>query len=254
MTKSAPEDFPTLVHAGDLQAGFGFHFHSTNTMYRAGGNGMVRVALVAGLLLAVAACAETGQERLHEYNQDGLVLYQKAQYDHARESFEAALALKPGDANILYNLGRCQEKLGQPSQAEARYNECLRANPDHADCRQALAELLVSHGRRDEAVRMAESWLTARPNLAPPYALDGWLWHQFGDLPRAQGRLQQALEHDSRDTHALNELALVYEDMHRPDRAVALYERSLDYRPNQPEVRARLVSLQAGGAGPPRPD
>jgi tetratricopeptide (TPR) repeat protein len=215
---------------------------------------MVRVAIVAGLFLFVSACAETGQERLHEYNQDALLLFEKGSYDHARETFEAALALKPGDANILYNLGRSHEKLGQTDRAEARYTECLRASPDHPECRHAVAELLVTHGRREEAVRMTETWLTARPDLGAAYALDGWLWHQFGDLPRAQGRLQQALEHDSRNTHALNELALVYEDMHRPDRAAALYERSLDYKPGQPEVKARLASLRTGGAGVPRPD
>jgi tetratricopeptide (TPR) repeat protein len=136
----------------------------------------------------------------------------------------------------------------------ARYNECLTVAPDHPECRHAIIVLLVSEGRREEAVKLAECWLTARPDLATAYAVDGWLWHQFGDLPRAQGRLQQALEHDSRDTHALNELALVYEDMHRPDRAAALYERSLDYRPNQPDVKARLASLRAAGAGVPRPD
>ena len=215
---------------------------------------MLRWVLVAGLLLSVSACVETGQERLHEYNRDGLLLFERGSYDHARETFEAALALKPGDPNILYNLGRCQERLGRADRAEAYYTECLRVSPDHEECRHGLVMLLVSTGRREEAVRSTEAWLTARPDLAAPYALDGWLWHQFGDLPRAQGRLQQALEHDSRDTHALNELALVYEDMHRPDRAAALYERSLDYRPGQPEVKTRLASLRSEGAGAPRPD
>jgi tetratricopeptide (TPR) repeat protein len=212
------------------------------------------MAALAGVLLMLSACAETGHERLHEINRDGLVLFDQGAFDHARESFEVALALRPDDANLLYNIGRCHAKLGQTDKAEARYSECLRVAPDHAACRHALAELLVSCGRRDEAVRMAEAWLSARPDLAAPYALDGWLWHQFGDLPRAQGRLQQALEHDSRDVQALNELAVVYEEMHRPDRAAALYERSLDYRANQAEVQARLTSLRAGGAGPPRPD
>jgi len=216
---------------------------------------MVRVAILAGLIVCLAGCAQTaGQQRLAEYNQDGLLLFEQGSFDHAREEFEAALALKPNDANLLYNLGQCHEKLGQADKAEARYNECLRVSPDHAACRYALAKLLVARGRRDDAVQMARNWLTARPDLSAPYTLDGWLWHQFGDLPRAQARVQQALDHDSRDTHALNELALVYEDMHRPDRAAALYERSLDYKPNQPEVKIRLTSLKAEGAGTPRPD
>ncbi len=215
---------------------------------------MVRWSLIAGLPLAVAGCADLGQEQLREYNRDAMALYEKGSYDHARSMFEAALALKPDDANLLYNLGRCHANLGQTTRAEARYLDCLRIEPNHSECRRALAELLISTQRRDEAVRMSEEWLRSRPDLGPPYALDGWLWHQFGDLPRAQGRLQQALERDARDVHALNELAVVYEEMHRPDRAAALYERSLDYRSNQPDVKARLASLKRDGAGTPQPD
>jgi tetratricopeptide (TPR) repeat protein len=212
------------------------------------------MAPLAGLILLATGCAQTMPERLLEYNRDGLAMFDKGQYDHARELFEASLALKPNDPNMLFNLGQCYERLGQPDRAEASYNQCLQVAPDHAACRHALAKLLVARGRGDEAVRSTEAWLTARPNVASAYAVDGWLWHQFGDLPRAQSRLQQALEHDSRDVYALNELALVYEDMHRPDRAAALYERSLDYRPNQPDVRDRLKALRAAGAGAPRPD
>jgi tetratricopeptide (TPR) repeat protein len=215
---------------------------------------MVRRCALIVVVLGISACADVGHEKLFEYNRDGRALFDKGSYDHAREMFEAALSVKPGDPNLIYNIGRCHERLGQPDRAQARYEECLRVAPDHAECRRALAELLIARGRRDEAVQMTESWLRSRPEYAAPYALDGWLWHQFGDLPRAQGRLQQALERDSRNTHALNELALVYEDMHRPDRAAALYARSLDYQPDQPDVKVRLVSLKANGAGNPRPD
>src|SRR5579883_2628315 len=118
---------------------------------------MLRWVLVAGLLLSVSACVETGQERLHEYNRDGLLLFERGSYDHARETFEAALALKPGDPNILYNLGRCQERLGRADRAEAYYTECLRVSPDHEECRHGLVMLLVSTGRREEAVRSTEA-------------------------------------------------------------------------------------------------
>src|SRR6516162_3524242 len=112
---------------------------------------MVRVAILAGLIVSLAGCAQTsGQQRLAEYNQDGLLLFEQGSFDHAREEFEAALALKPNEANLLYNLGRCHEKLGQADKAEARYNECLRASSDHAACRYALAKLLIARGRRDD--------------------------------------------------------------------------------------------------------
>jgi tetratricopeptide (TPR) repeat protein len=101
---------------------------------------------------------------------------------------------------------------------------------------------------------MAESWLASAPDRSGPYALDGWLWHQAGDLPRAQARLQQALEIEPRDSHALLELALVYEALRRPERALVLYERALEQNPNQSEVSQRLQRLQAQGVSRPRPD
>jgi hypothetical protein len=52
----------------------------------------------------------------------------------------------------------------------------------------------------------------------------------------------------------LTELAQCYEAMNRSDRALVLYERSLQYRPEQPEVMRRVSLLKEQGAGRPRPD
>jgi tetratricopeptide (TPR) repeat protein len=94
--------------------------------------------------------------------------------------------------------------------------------------------------------------MAREPNVAAAYATDGWLWHQAGDLPRAQARLQQALLLDPHDCFALVELAQIYEAMQYPERAVDLYEQALHQDPYQPEVMRRLNQLQAQGVGRPR--
>jgi tetratricopeptide (TPR) repeat protein len=215
---------------------------------------MRQAGWVAAVALAAGACAPAAQDRVRDYNEDGIHLFKRGDYAHARETFQAALALQPDDPNLLYNLGRCHDHLGQSARAEQIYRACLARAADHVDCRFALTTLLVRDGRRDEAVRMTEEWLARDPRRATPYAIDGWLWHQYGDLPRAQARLQQALERDPNDPLALTELARVYEEMSRPDRALALYEHALAVRPDQPDVRARLTALQKQGAGRPKPD
>ena len=73
-------------------------------------------------------------------------------------------------------------------------------------------------------------------------------------MPRAQSRLQQALAIDHNDVRALTEMALVYEALNRPDRAVVLYERSLELNPRQPDVVQRVSFLKSQGAGRPRRD
>jgi tetratricopeptide (TPR) repeat protein len=215
---------------------------------------MRRVGWVAGLALSVAACAPTSQERVREYNEDAVHLFEEGSYAHARDTFRAALALRPGDPDLLYNLGRCYDRLGDATQARLYYEACLKQAPNHAEGRHALTVLLVSQGRRDEARQIVEEWLRRAPNRAGPYAEDGWLREQEGDLLNARGRLQQALAKDPHDNRALTELGRVYEALHRPDRAVVLYERALEYHPHQPELAQRVSLLRAQGAGRPHPD
>src|SRR5207249_3603772 len=164
------------------------------------------------------------------------------------------VALAPNDLTLSYNLGQCYDHLGQSAKAAQLYNECLGRDANHAPSRHALAALLVRQGRWDEASHMADDWLRRSPQLAAAYALDGWLWHQAGDLPRAHARLQQALQLDPHDVKALTEMALVYEGMQRPDRALVLYERALQQDPKQPEIAKRRQFLLTSGAARPQPE
>src|SRR5216683_1341086 len=200
-------------------------------------------------LLFLAGCTSTVQERAHAFNEEGVRLFQSGNYAAAWENFQAAMQLTPSDAGLLYNIGQCYERQGDWPRAEQTYQECLRQAPNHGACRHALTVHLVEEGRQAEAARMVEDWLGREPRLAAAYAEDGWLWQQAGDLPRAQARLQQALELDPHEPRALVELALVYEAMQRPDRAAALYERVLERDPRQAEVAQRLNRLRSQGAG-----
>ncbi len=207
------------------------------------------------LLLCLAGCVSTERDELaRTYNDDGVQLFRRGDYARARESFQAALNLRSDDADLMFNLGRCYDRLGSGAQAEQSYGQCLGRAPNHVACRHALAVLLVKENRGDDAARMVQDWLAHEPKLASAYAEDGWLWRQRGDLPRAQARLQQALDLDPHDARALVELGQVYEAMHRPDRALVLYERVLERDPHNIEVIEQMNALQAQGAGRPHPE
>lgn len=209
---------------------------------------------VVGLALGLAGCTATDQERLHDYNQDGVRLYQRGDYGDARESFEAALKLRPNDPGLLFNVGECYDHLGAYERAERCYRACLEKNATHTLARHALADVLIRTGRQAEAERMIGDWLAKEPNSAAAHAEYGWLLHQVGDLPGAQARLQRALELDPHESRALTEMALVYESLQRPDRAVVLYERILETDPRKYDITNRVNFLLAKGAGRPHPD
>jgi Flp pilus assembly protein TadD len=215
---------------------------------------MRRVGWLAGLALCLGSCAPTAQERARDYNQDGVALFQRGDFAHARESFHAALDLTPQDPALLFNLAQCCDRLSDSRGAERYYSACLQRDAEHSACRHALCRLLVREGRTPEASQMVEDWLRRRPKDATAYAADGWLYRQAGDLPRAQARLQQALALEPHNPLALTELGQIYEGLGRPDRAASLYEQSLAQDAQQPDVLRRLSELRAKGVGRPKMD
>jgi Tfp pilus assembly protein PilF len=214
----------------------------------------MRYRVLLFLAVSLAGCVSPRDERFREYQADALHQYSLGRYADARDSFEAALTQQPDDANLLYNLGECSDRLNDTARAEQYYNQCLRIQPDHAPARAALIRLWVRTGRQREADQFVREWLTRDPRSGEAYAAAGWLANQAGDLPQAQAHLQFALQLEPRNPRALIELALVYEALQRPDRSVVLYERALRLQPNQPEVKERLDRLVSRGVGRPKPD
>lgn len=213
------------------------------------------VCTIAGLaLLVVAGCDNTKQARIQAYNEDGRELFQKGAYRDARDSFQAALALKPDDAGLLFNRGECFDRLGMVAKAEEDYRACLKAEPNNVSCRHALTALLVRGKREAEAQNFVADWIVKEPKLAAAYAEDGYLLRMHGDLPKARDRIQQALDLDPHDERALTEMALTYEALNRNDRALVLYEKILERKPNETEVVNRVNFLLAKGAKHPHPE
>jgi tetratricopeptide (TPR) repeat protein len=215
---------------------------------------MGRTFRACAWMLLLAGCTPVSQERLRDYSEEGMVLYTQGDFGHAGECFQAALALKPNDAALLYNVGHCYDRIDRIDVAEKYYVASLQQDPNFADCRHAYLALLFRTGRQAEAVQSVQAWLAANPQLAAAYAEEGWLFLQQGDLLRAQARLQQALELNPQDVNSLINLGQVYETLQRPDRALALYERALALSPNQLEVSRRIQILRAKGAAVPKPD
>jgi Flp pilus assembly protein TadD len=212
------------------------------------------LAVLVSLLFSASGCQTTDHDRFNHFNSDGIHRFQQGDYQGARESFEEALKLKPEDPNLVYDIGQCFDRQGDKVQAEKYYRQCLEKVDNHAECRHALAVLLYRSGRQAEAEKMIQDWLLRAPELAGPYAEDGWRLRQEKAYPQARARLQQALHIDPHCVRALVELGILYEQLDLSDRAVVLYERALARNPNQPEIAERLAFLRQHQVGRPRPD
>ena len=216
---------------------------------------MFRISRLCGLciLCVLPGCRTEQQDRLVQFNSDGVHLFHNGEYKGAEESFEAASELAPNDADILYNLGRCCARQGKWDKAEKHYRECLTKEVNHEECRHALTMVLYQTGRAKEADQMNQQWLIQSPELGGPYVADGLRLRNQGELQKAMGRYQQALAKDPKNLRGLTEMGRLYEQMNMPERALVLYQRALTLYPNQSELRERVRVLSSRKVGQPRP-
>src|SRR5207248_479584 len=80
--------------------------------------------------------------RVQQFSEEGVYLYQRGEYQNARECFEVALQLQPADANLMFNVGQCYDHQGKADKALEYYQLCLSRSGNHARCRHSLALLL----------------------------------------------------------------------------------------------------------------
>lgn len=189
-------------------------------------------------------------------NQMGMSLYKQGNYTAARGEFQRAVANDPWNADYLHNLAAAQKRQGDIAAAEQTYRKALNVDPAHQPSYHGLAMLMKENGRTTEAVEMMQGWVEQQPYLAEPYIESAWLKRETGDIAGSEQLLLQALRIKPNDHVATAQLGQLYQDTNQPDRAVAMYRRSLYTNWYQPQVQSRMAQLQRPqgyGYGPPMP-
>jgi tetratricopeptide (TPR) repeat protein len=207
--------------------------------------------LVCAVGLAAVVTASGCGLNSQAQNAAGVRLYQQGFYPGAQQRFQQAIQNDPTNADGYYNMAASYHKQAAQTQqtsdldqAENYYNLCLDYNPNHRDCYRGLAVLLSEQGRSEEAFRLMEGWALRNPALADPKVELARLFQEYGDKQAAEGHLLEALTVDPNNSRALAALGKLREEAGQPEQALAVYQRSLMNNRFQPEVAARVATLQ----------
>jgi tetratricopeptide (TPR) repeat protein len=211
--------------------------------------------LVAPVLVAAAALASSPgcQWASVGQNADGVRMFQQGYYQGALERFQQAVRSNPNGADGYYNLAATHHRLAKLhsqdadyQRAEAYYHQCLdHSQFNHAECYRGLAVLLVERGRSQEALTLLEDWARRNPLSPTPQIELARLFQETGNRDAAKQRLIEALATDPNNARALTALAKLREDAGETRQALANYQRSLEINRFQPQVAARIASLQS---------
>jgi len=147
-------------------------------------------------------------------------------------------------AATYHQLGKLHHKPADLTQAESYYHQALDRNPNHTDCYRALAVLLVEQNRSKDAFRLMEGWSDRNPSLAAPKIELARLSEEQGNKDAAKQNLIDAIAIDPNNAKALAALGKIREETGDAQQALANYQRSLALNRFQPQVAARVASLQ----------
>jgi type IV pilus assembly protein PilF len=152
--------------------------------------------------------------------------YQKGQMDTAIREASDAARIDPQLAAAYGLLGLVYMDLDQKGQAEVNFQKALQIDQNNPELNNNYGWFLCRSGRQSESVRYFDRAAGDRLYSTPAMALQnaGICLLQVGDREHAEKYLLRAFESDASSPVAKYQLARLYLDTHRTERAAFYYD------------------------------
>lgn len=138
----------------------------------------------------------------------------------------------------LFNAGRVDE-------AVTRLEEACRRRPNSAEFALNLAQAYMSKGEYASVERLLEPFLgLEKPASYELYFLIGRARQKLGQWDRAIAAFDEAIAHYGTNTNTLNAIGECYFQKGDARAAVAVWEKSLELNPDQPEIRKAVDTIK----------
>ncbi len=127
-------------------------------------------------------------------------------WTEAEKEYRTASRLNPGDAEILYSLGKVQYYSRQYTEAVASFDSCLKLKSDHYNALFRRGMSLVQLGESDKALDSFRRATTIKKDFHQAHYQTGVLQKDKGNLTAAIDALKKAVEYAPTTAAYLREL------------------------------------------------
>ncbi len=141
------------------------------------------------IVLSVVSCgkkAENDVEKAKDPLYQGVVAYEKKDFDLAVDCFTEAIRLNPDSAGAYYSRGVTYSKKGDLDKAVADCTQAIRLNPNHAETYNLRGVAYSKKGDLDKGIADFTESVRLKPNFAPAYFNRGIAYREKGDLDKAK--------------------------------------------------------------------
>ncbi len=164
---------------------------------------------------------------------------------------KAAVAGRPDDIDLLFELGSVYERSGDRKAAEEAFLKVLEKTPDHGPTLNYLGYMWAEGGQNlDRAQEMLTRAVGQDPNNGAYVDSLGWVYFQLGKLDLAEKYLTDATKLLPRDATVHEHLGDVLAKRGEMPRALELYRAAIDLDPESKDVsklRSKIAEIERRG-------
>lgn len=180
---------------------------------------------------------------------EGVAHAEAGRHAQAEEALEASLALLPGRASTLVNLGAVRLRLGKPQAALAVLDEAVAAAPGDLDAWSHRGNACVALGHTADALASFERALAIDAGHAGARYQRAVALHRLGRFGESRAALEDLLNNDASLGEAWSLLGQIHRDEGRTDAAADAFERAITAGAD-PAIHAYLLAALRGGDAP----
>lgn len=151
-------------------------------------------------------------------------------YDDAVELFTRYTERKNENPWGYYMLGLSAWKAGNNEDAESAFERALELDQRHVKSWINLSRVLLDSSRPSEALARLDEALALDPESNAAYRLQGRAYHQLGRIDDAIGAYRRAIQIDDQDAWSMNNLALIFIEEERFEKALPPLARAVELR------------------------
>jgi tetratricopeptide (TPR) repeat protein len=165
------------------------------------------------------------------------------EFDKAVELSRTALQDYPNDARLWTLQGIALASRGDSKTALAAFQQALKISPDSIAALEGAAQLEYQAGSR-EAVPLLNHLLRLRPGDSTAHAMLAVLEYRQGNCTEAATHFEKAGALLDNQLDALHAFATCLVRLKRLDAAIEVFRRALALKPDDPQERRLLASIQ----------
>jgi tetratricopeptide (TPR) repeat protein len=203
-----------------------------------------------GLLTALLACPSVAPSQAHEDPTEPIASALRAKdFDKAVELTRSALRASPGSAQLWTLQGIAFGGKGDSKQALAAFRQALKIAPNNVAALAGAAQIEYEADGR-EAIPLLNHLLELRPGDPTAHAMLAVLEYRKGNCTAAVPHFEKASRLLDSQLDALHAYATCLARLERLDEAAAVLRRAVALRPDDPQERHLLASVQLMGQKP----